>query len=70
MDNCDTDIKRAMNYFINEAGNKKKAAKKLGISPSYLGDILTGRRQYSDSIAKKLGFVKITFYLRVDGLDL
>jgi plasmid maintenance system antidote protein VapI len=42
--------------MVIELGNKKAVAKKLDISQSYLSDILAGKRNISDNIARKLGF--------------
>lgn len=33
----------------------KEVARLLGISPSYLSDIINGRREISDKLARKLG---------------
>jgi hypothetical protein len=39
------------------AGSQKAVADELLISPSYLCDVLKGRRDVSDALAHKLGFV-------------
>lgn len=39
---------------------QREVAKELGISYQYLNDILQGRRNISDNIAKRLGYTRIT----------
>ena len=39
---------------------QREVAEELGISPTYLCDILSGKRNISNNLAKKLGFSKIT----------
>ena len=45
--------------IVNERGSQAAAARHLGIAPSYLGDLLRGRRRISDRILKKLGLRRI-----------
>lgn len=44
---------------------QKATAKELGISPQYLGDILAGRREISDRVAKALGFRRVVTFERL-----
>lgn len=41
---------------------QKATAEELGISPQYLGDILAGRREISDRVAKALGFRRVVTF--------
>lgn len=41
---------------VAAVGSQKKAAKELGISTSYLCDLLAGRRELTVGLAKALGF--------------
>lgn len=47
---------------IKTHGTQKDAADHLGITPQYLHDILTGRREISANVAQRLGLVKLTIY--------
>lgn len=44
--------------------SQKAVAEQLEITPQYLSDILNGRRDLSDNIIFKLGFVKISVYTK------
>lgn len=46
-------VKQAM-----KIGTQKDAADKWGVSPQYLSDIITKRRDISDGFARKLGYAK------------
>lgn len=58
----DDDMRFELQVFIRRHGNQLKAAKRLGISPQYISDILSHRRQVSAQLADKLGFVRITLF--------
>lgn len=59
------DMLQILTNNIVNAGSQKKAAKKLGITPQYLCDIMKGKRLVSEDIAKQLGFERrIIFMLR------
>jgi plasmid maintenance system antidote protein VapI len=49
-------ILNKLNALIAAKGNKQKAAASLYITPQYFNDILNGRRDISENIAKRLGF--------------
>lgn len=42
--------------FVFDCGTQAKAAKKLGISPAYLNDILQKKRGISKEVANKFGY--------------
>lgn len=48
--------------IVAEGGSQVKAAKRLDISPAYLGDILKGNRPISESVAQKLGYKRVVSY--------
>ena len=49
--------------LVREAGSQAEVAEGLGISRSYLNDILQERREISGEIAAKLGFERQIIYL-------
>lgn len=52
--------------IVHEEGSQAGAAKRLDISPVYLGDILKGNRQISDQVARKLGYRRVTAFEPLD----
>ncbi|WP_167346267.1 helix-turn-helix transcriptional regulator [Sphingopyxis macrogoltabida] len=44
--------------------SQRDIAHRLGITPSYLSDVLNGRRDISDGLAARLGFERITTFRR------
>lgn len=46
---------RRLRAFVKRHNTQKDAAAALGISPQYLGDLLTERRDFSDTVLQKLG---------------
>lgn len=63
MDNDDM-VKKIKN-MVKEFGSQKLAAFQLEISEQYLSDIVNGRREVSDEVAKKLGFQKLVVYEKI-----
>ena len=51
----DIDPKAWLRALVGQHGTQKAAAKALGVSPAYLGDMLMGRRDISERILAKLG---------------
>lgn len=47
---------------VKRAGNQTAYAQQLGVSPSYLNDLLHERRTLSPRILKQLGLVRETRY--------
>lgn len=43
-------------------GNQKCVADRLGISPQYLGDILSGKRRPGRKVLRALGLVHVDMY--------
>lgn len=52
---------------IQVAGSQKAYAKRVGLSESYLSDVLNGRRDISPRILKHLGLERVVYYKRIDG---
>jgi hypothetical protein len=51
-------VLETLKEIVHDAGSQKKVAEDLGISAPYLHDILEGKRDVSDNIARKLGFLR------------
>jgi len=49
---------------VQNKGSQQAVAEELEITPAYLSDILKGRRDLSDNILFKLGFVKISLHVK------
>jgi DNA-binding transcriptional regulator YdaS (Cro superfamily) len=52
---------------IKAEGSQKAFARRVGLSESYLSDILNRRREISPRILKFLGLERVVTYQRVDG---
>ena len=61
-------VVQRIKMLLRQMGSQKLVADKLDISQSYLSDILAGKRVVSESVAKKLGFIRTYTYLRTDGI--
>jgi transcriptional regulator with XRE-family HTH domain len=51
--------------MAESAGSQLALAKQLGISTSYLSDVLNGRQEPSKALLVPLGFERVTFYRKV-----
>jgi predicted transcriptional regulator len=49
--------------LVAQHGSQKAAADVLGITPSYLSDILQGSRSVSDSLARKIGYIREAVFI-------
>lgn len=58
----DTTIIKRLLEAVHECGSREKAASKLGISLSYLGELLRGTRQPGPKVLSALGLRKETIY--------
>ncbi len=52
---------------IKADGSQKAFAKRIGLSESYLSDVLNRRRNISPRILKFLGLERVISYRRIDG---
>ena len=51
----DVDAVAKLRALVKEAGSQQDAAKLLGCHPVHVGDLLKGRRLFSDAMLAKLG---------------
>lgn len=59
--------------MVKDEGSQFAAAKKLDVSAQYLSDILLGRRDISDNVARKLpphGYRRVIFFERIFESDI
>jgi DNA-binding transcriptional regulator YdaS (Cro superfamily) len=49
----------------DEAGGQAAWAKAVGVSPSYVSDVLVGRREPGAGILRHLGLVRVVTYRKV-----
>jgi len=45
---------------VHQKKTQRALAEEFGVSPTYLGDILSGRRQAGPTILKRMGYERIT----------
>lgn len=53
----------ALRKLVSELGSQKAAAKRLGFTPSFINDVLQGRREMTESLAAKLGYKRVVTYV-------
>ena len=51
----DIDAVARLNALVKQAGSQQAAARILGCHPVHVGDLLKGRRLFSDAMLAKLG---------------
>lgn len=59
--------------IVKEEGSRLAAAKRLDIAPSYLSDILNGKRAIPDRVARNLpphGYRRVIFFERLFPSDI
>lgn len=59
------DVRTMILKHSQEAGSQSSYAKSIGVSSSYLSDILKGKREPGHKILKALGLVRIVEYIDV-----
>jgi hypothetical protein len=59
----DGDVLEAIRNIVAECGSQKVAARRLGIDPKSLSDVLNGKRPISNRIAFQVGFVPAWNYI-------
>lgn len=52
---------------LSAAGSQKELAKRIGITPQFLNDMLNDRRAITGKALSYLGFEQITVYYRIGG---
>lgn len=60
---------QCLQFMVQEAGSQKVVARRLGVSQSYICDVLSGRREVSASLARKLGYQRYVGYLLLPEQD-
>lgn len=54
-----------LKHSVDYIGSQAETARRMGISPQYLSDILRGNREPSESVAKLLGYERgVVFWRR------
>lgn len=61
-----SDLRWKLRQLAAQYGSQKQLATRLGVSESYLSDVLTGRRMVSATLAEKIGYRYVVGYLQVD----
>jgi DNA-binding transcriptional regulator YdaS (Cro superfamily) len=56
------DIRAVLIAAVKKQGTAKAVATQLGISAQYLSDIITGHREVSDPVARKLGYRRVVTF--------
>lgn len=56
------DVRAELRAMEKEAGGRSALARKLGITASYVGDLLDGKRDPGDKVLPLLGLKKVIFY--------
>lgn len=57
------DVLSVLRDECTSLGSQKAWAKKQGVSPAYVNDILQGRREISDRVAEMLGFERHVIFI-------
>jgi len=50
--------------MVAEHGSQKRVAEIIGITPTYLSDILHGDRKISESVSRRIGYLKQTVFTK------
>jgi transcriptional regulator with XRE-family HTH domain len=58
------DVIAAIRKAADEAGTQKALAARLGVSDSYLADVLNGRKDPGEAILEPLGLERVVTYRR------
>lgn len=56
-------VLRRLREYVRACGNGAAAARAIGISPQYLSDILSKRRDPSERVCRRLGLRRDVVYL-------
>lgn len=52
--------------LVEQLGSQAAAAIELDISPTYISDLLAGRRPATDKIAQQFGYQRVTIFKKVN----
>lgn len=61
------DIKKELSHRCEKYGAKSALARKAGLSPSAISDVLAGRREVNSQIANALGYMTPRFFIPMGG---
>jgi DNA-binding transcriptional regulator YdaS (Cro superfamily) len=53
----------SLRNLVQQLGSQKAAAKRLGFTPSFINDVLQGRREMTEALASKLGFKRVITFV-------
>lgn len=56
--------------MVDEFGSQKAVAEHLDISQAYMGDILAGKRDISDQVARRFGYRRVVFFEKLFAADI
>lgn len=56
------ELKEKILKIVSDCGSQKEAAKKMGVSLSYLNDYLSGRREAGGKILSALEVKRVLYY--------
>ncbi len=60
-------VRELLSAEVAQAATAQAWAAALGLSPSYVSDVLNGRREPGDKMLEVLGLQRVTMYLRAAG---
>ncbi len=58
----EAEIRESLHVAANLAGGVRRFAAEIGVSPSYVSDVLNGRRAPGPPFLKRLGMRKVVLY--------
>lgn len=59
-------ILKTLRDLVQEKGSQTAVAQVLKVTPQHVGDMLRGRRDVSDKIARRLGYEKIILFKKLE----
>ena len=57
---------KLLREYVSKQKNQRTAAMYLDIAPAYLSDILAGKRDISDYVARGIGYTRRIMYEKVE----
>lgn len=64
------EVRSRLEAAIREAGSQRLFAAKHGFTPSYVHDVLHGKRDFADRILEAIGVERVVMYRLKDSGDL